>query len=193
MVSRTVTLECAENLPEGRSVGNAIWTGIPLATLLEGAEVDAGAREIVLEGADRGLDEDEMVPVSYARSLPLEQSLLAETLVALEMNGQPLTPAHGHPARVIVPGWYGMAHVKWLKRIKVVRDAFQGFYMSKRYFTARRHPNTGEHISHPSAAHGRQVPDPLPQRGSGRKPGLLHHPGSRLVRLSTCRASRDQH
>jgi len=165
MVSRTVTLECAENLPEGRSVGNAIWTGIPLATLLEGAEVDAGAREIVLEGADRGLDEDEMVPVSYARSLPLEQSLLAETLVALEMNGQPLTPAHGHPARVIVPGWYGMAHVKWLKRIKVVRDAFQGFYMSKRYFTARRHPNTGEHILTPVPRMGVKSQIHFPREG----------------------------
>ena len=145
-VSRTVTLECAENLPGGRKVGNARWTGVPLAKLLEDAGVDAGAREVVLEGADRGLDEHEMVPVSYARSLPLEQARSTQTLVALEMNGEPLTPAHGHPARGIVPGWYGMAHVKWLTRIRVVKEAFQGFYMSKRYFTARRHPNTGEHI-----------------------------------------------
>ena len=163
--SRTVTLECAENLPGGRNVGNARWTGVPLATLLEGAGVDAGAREVVLEGADRGLDEHEMVPVSYARSLPLEQALSDQTLVALEMNGQPLTPAHGHPARVIVPGWYGMAHVKWLTRIRVVSEPFQGFYMSKRYFTARRHPNTGEHILTPVSSMGVKSQIHYPREG----------------------------
>ncbi len=170
-VSSTVTLECAENLPGGREVGNARWTGVPLATLLEGAGVEAGAREVVLEGADRGLDEHEMVPVSYARSLPLEQARSAETLVALEMNGQPLTPAHGHPARVIVPGWYGMAHVKWLTRIRVVNKAFQGFYMSKRYFTARRHPNTGEHILTPVSRMGIKSQIHYPKEGQVLNPG----------------------
>ena len=164
-VSSTVTLECAENLPGGRNVGNARWTGVPLVTLLEGAGVDAGARQVVLEGADRGLDEHEMVPVSYARSLPLEQALSDQTLVALEMNGQPLTPAHGHPARVVVPGWYGMAHVKWLTRIRVVREDFQGFYMSKRYFTARRHPNTGEHVLTPVTLMGVKSQVHYPREG----------------------------
>ena len=107
--SRTVTLECAENLPGGSLVGNAQWRGVLLARLLEEAGVEADAQEVVLEGADRGLDELEMVPVTYARSLPLDETLAAGTLVALEMNGQPLTPEHGFPARAIVPGWYGMA------------------------------------------------------------------------------------
>ena len=163
--SRTVTLECAENLPGGRLVGNAQWRGIPLARLLEKAGVQEDAREVVLEGADRGLDELEMVPVTYARSLPLDEALAAGTLVALEMNGQPLTPEHGFPARVIVPGWYGMAHVKWLTRIRVSAEPFQGFYMAKRYFTARRHPNTGEPVLTPGDADGRQVPDRRPGRG----------------------------
>ena len=144
--SRTVTVECAENLPGGSLVGNARWRGVPLARLLEEAGVEDDAREVVLEGADRGLDELEMVPVTYARSLPLEDAVAAGTLVALEMNGQPLTLEHGYPARAIVPGWYGMAHVKWLTRIRVSAEPFRGFYMAKRYFTARRHPNTGEPV-----------------------------------------------
>ena len=145
-VSNTVTLECAENLPGGSSVGNAHWEGVLLATLLKEAGIDSSASEVILEGADRGLDEHELVPVSYARSLPLQEALSLDTMVALEMNGQPLTPAHGGPARLIVPGWYGMAHVKWVTKIRVVSEPFRGFYMSKRYFTARRHPNTGEPI-----------------------------------------------
>ncbi len=169
--SRTVTVECAENLPGGQLVGNARWTGIPLARLLEEAGVEPEAREVVLEGADRGLDELEMIPVTYVRSLPLEEAVAAGTLVALEMNGQPLTPEHGHPARAVVPGWYGMAHVKWLTRIRVVAEPFRGFYMSKRYFTARRHPNTGEPVVTPVTRMGIKSQIDWPKEGETLSPG----------------------
>ncbi len=169
--SRTVTLECAENLPGGSLVGNAQWRGVPLARVLEEADVEAGAQEIVLEGADRGLDELEMAPVTYARSLPLDKALAAGTLVALEMNGQPLTPEHGFPARVIVPGWYGMAHVKWLTRVRVSAEPFRGFYMAKRYFTARRHPNTGEPVLTPVTRMGVKSRIDSPVEGETLSPG----------------------
>lgn len=169
--SRTVTLECAENLPGGSLAGNAQWTGVPLARLLEEAGVEPEAREVVLGGADRGLDELEMVPVTYARSLPLEEAVAAGTLVALEMNGRPLTPEHGHPARAIVPGWYGMAHVKWLTRIRVSAEPFRGFYMAKRYFTARRHPNTGEPVLTPVTRMGVKSQIDSPVEGETLSPG----------------------
>ena len=169
--SRTVTLECAENLPGGSLVGNAQWRGVPLARLLEEAGVEEDAREVVLEGADRGLDELEMVPVTYARSLPLDEALAAGTLIALEMNGQPLTPEHGFPARAIVPGWYGMAHVKWLTRIRVSAEPFRGFYMAKRYFTARRHPNTGEPVLTPVTRMGVKSRIDAPVEGETLSPG----------------------
>ena len=169
--SRTVTVECAENLPGGQLVGNARWTGVPLTRLLEEAGVDPEAREVVLGGADRGLDELEMVPVTYARSLPLEEAVAAGTLVALEMNGRPLTPEHGHPARAVVPGWYGMAHVKWLTRIRLAAEPYRGFYMSKRYFTARRHPNTGEPVVTPVTRMGVKSQIDSPEEGATLSPG----------------------
>ena len=169
--SRTVTLECAENLPGGSLVGNARWRGVPLSRLLEEAGVKVDAREVVLEGADRGLDELEMIPVTYARSLPLEEAVAAGTLVALEMNGRPLTPEHGHPARAIVPGWYGMAHVKWLTRVRVSAEPFRGFYMVKRYFTARRHPNTGEPVLTPVTRMGVKSQIDSPVDGETLRPG----------------------
>ena len=174
--SRTVTLECAENLPGGSMVGNAQWRGVLLARLLEEAGVEANAQEVVLEGADRGLDELEMVPVTYARSLPLDEALAAGTLIALEMNGQPLTPEHGFPARAVVPGWYGMAHVKWLTRVRVSAEPFRGFYMAKRYFTARRHPNTGEPVITPVTRMG------VKSRIDSPVGGQTLSPGSHVVR-----------
>ena len=169
--SRTVTVECAENLPGGSLVGNAQWRGVLLARLLEEVGIKPEAREVVLEGADRGLDELEMVPVTYARSLPLDEAVAAGTLVALEMNGQPLTPEHGHPARALVPGWYGMAHVKWLTRIRVTAEPFRGFYMAKRYFTARRHPNTGEPVLTPVTRMGVKSQIDSPVDGESLSPG----------------------
>lgn len=148
-VSQVYTVECAGNLPGGGMVGNAEWTGVRLGDLLQEAGVQEGAVEIIMEGDDVGIDEGENIPVRYARSIPLSKALAPETLLAFQMNGETLARQHGFPVRAVVPGWYGMSHVKWLRRIEVSDRPFTGFYMSKRYFTARRDEITGEFLISP--------------------------------------------
>lgn len=138
-----VTLECAGNgraLMEPRplsqpwqngAVGTAEWTGTPLAPLLEEASVADDAVEIVLSGLDRGIQrEDEH---DYERSLPVSEAMRDEMLLAYEINGQPLPPQHGSPLRLIVPGWYGMTHVKWLRAITAVAEPFTGWQQHVAY------------------------------------------------------------
>ncbi len=157
MPTRTLvtTLECAGNgrtfltpQPPGvawtlGAVGNAEWTGIPLATILALAGVQPSAVDVVLEGADQGeLKEDPKPPgeVHYARSLPLAQAQQPTVLLAYAMNGTALTPAHGFPLRALVPGWYGMASVKWLTRIIVTKAAFHGYFQTTDYsYWAQQH------------------------------------------------------
>jgi sulfane dehydrogenase subunit SoxC len=142
-VSLVCTLECAGN---GRArvsprplsqpwleeaVGNAEWTGTPLAPLLEEGGIGDGAVEVLFTGLDRGI-QGELEHV-YERSLPLEEALRPELLLAYEVNGQPLPPQHGFPLRLIVPGWYGMTHVKWLDRITVLDEPFEGFQQALQY------------------------------------------------------------
>lgn len=118
------------------AVGNAEWTGVPLVAVLDRAGVQKGAVEIILEGADEGeVKSDPKSPgkIRFARSLPLEKARKPEVLLAYRMNGKELTPAHGFPVRVIVPGWYGMASVKWLTRIVVTDRPFQGFFQTLHY------------------------------------------------------------
>lgn len=141
--SRAVTFECSGNAPGGGMVSTAEWRGVALRELLEKAGLSTKAKEVVFEGADFGLDELESVPLRYARSIPLEKALAPETAIAWEMNGEPLSREHGFPARAVVPGDYAMSHVKWLARIRVVERPFKGFYMVKRYFTARPIPGAG--------------------------------------------------
>ena len=149
MESRTITatLECAGNnrifLPQKvkgvqwglGAVGNASWTGVPLAALLERARPKAGAIEVILDGADEGEVDKTPTPsgkISFCRSLPMEKAG-ADVLLAFEMNGEPLSATHGFPVRAIVPGWYAMASVKWLRRIIVTDKPFNGFYQSLDY------------------------------------------------------------
>lgn len=158
MPSRTVTslLECSGNgrvfleLPqvsirwELGGVGNAEWTGVPLGAVLERAGVRPDAVEVILEGSDRGefKEPNPKTPgvIPYARSLPLSKAKSPEVLLAYEMNGEPLPPRHGYPVRAVVAGWYGMASVKWLKRIIVTDRPFDGFFQTFLYTTwERRH------------------------------------------------------
>jgi DMSO/TMAO reductase YedYZ molybdopterin-dependent catalytic subunit len=144
---RTVfaTVECAGN---GRSflqqhvhgvqwgagaVGHAEWTGVPLRLVLERAGMQASALEVVFEGADRGSESDHPEPMHFARSLPLAKALDPDTLLAFRMNGEMLEPSHGFPMRLFVPGWYGVASVKWLQRIQILDRPFQGYYQTKKY------------------------------------------------------------
>ena len=146
--TRVATLECAGNgrvflvpqVPGAQwelgAVGNAEWTGVPLAALLERAGLEDDACEIVLEGADRGIPAEPPVPpgpISYVRSLPREKALGREVLIAYQMNGRALPLDHGYPVRAIVPGHYGMASVKWLTHIHAVREPFRGYWQTSDY------------------------------------------------------------
>ena len=143
--SVVATMECAGN---GRSflrsfvegvqwtagaVGHAEWSGIPVRTLLERAGLKPAAVEIVFHGADGGQEKGCDQPQSFARSLPLEKALHPDTLLATHMNGEQLEPCHGFPLRLIVPGWYGVASVKWLTRIEAVDAPFKGYFQSVKY------------------------------------------------------------
>ena len=144
-----VTLECAGNSrsyltppAEGiafahGAVSTARWKGVSLAQVLEKAGVSDNAVEVVFHGADTGEEEEDGVVYStelpYSRSLPVATAMKPELLLAYEMNGEPLTPDHGFPLRLLVPRWYGMASVKWLARIELVDTPFQGFFQKRRY------------------------------------------------------------
>jgi DMSO/TMAO reductase YedYZ molybdopterin-dependent catalytic subunit len=145
--TQVVTLECAGNArtfltPKAKgvpwelgAVGTADWTGVPLAAVLERAGLRP-AVEVLLVGADGGPLKDDpkpQGPVSFARSLPLGKATMPSTLLALRMNGADLAPAHGYPLRAIVPGWYGMASVKWLTRIVVLERSFRGYFQTIDY------------------------------------------------------------
>jgi len=138
-VTAVVTLECAGNgrarlLPRPVSqpwlteaVGTARWSGTPLLGLLQEAGIAEEAVDVVFTGADHGIERG--LEQDYQRALPVTEALREDVLLAYEMNGAPLPPQHGAPLRLVVPGWYGMAHVKWLRRITLVAQPFDGFQM----------------------------------------------------------------
>lgn len=135
-VTLTVVLECAGNgrallspRPIGmpwlfEAVSAAEWTGIRLRPLLEEAGLHDEAVEILFGGADRGVQAG--VEHDYERSLATADALRDDVILAYAMNGAPLPPQHGFPLRLVVPGWYGMAHVKWLTRIAAIDAPFDG-------------------------------------------------------------------
>ncbi len=123
-------------------VSNAEWTGVRLADVLEQASVKADAVEVILEGADKGelKSPNPKTPgaIAYARSLPLAKARRPEVLLAYRMNDAELPRTHGYPVRAVVAGWYGMASVKWLKRIVVTDRPFHGFFQTFMYTTWKR-------------------------------------------------------
>ncbi len=150
-VTVPVTLECAGNGrvlgPPPRSlsqpwlleaVGTGEWTGTPLAPLLEEAGLDDEAVEVVFTGLDRGVEGGQ--EQAFQRSLTVEECKREDLLLAHSLNGVPLPPQHGFPLRLIVPGWYGMASVKWLGRITAVAEPFTG-YQQARSYRWRAHPD----------------------------------------------------
>lgn len=167
----TVTMECAGN---GRAfmdprplsqpwlheaVGTAEWVGVPLTTLLDEAGVGGDAVEVVFHGLDRGVENG--VEQTYERSLTVTEARRPEVLVAIEMNGQPLLPQHGAPARLVVPGWYGMANVKWLSAISVVREPFTGYQQSWSYRLRQDPSEPGVPLSR-IAPHALMLPPGIP-------------------------------
>ncbi|MEP6910648.1 MAG: sulfite oxidase [Actinomycetota bacterium] len=186
-VTFSCTLECAGN---GRArlaprpisqpwleeaVGNAEWTGTPLGPLLEEAQPQDGALEVLFRGLDRGIQGE--VEHSYERSLPLEDALRPEVLLAYEVNGQPLPPQHGFPLRLIVPGWYGMTHVKWLDRITVLTEPFEGYQQASQYRQKRSEEDPGVPVTR-MQPRSLLVPPGIPDFPSRRR---FLHPGPCLV------------
>jgi DMSO/TMAO reductase YedYZ molybdopterin-dependent catalytic subunit len=115
--TQETTLMCISNGLDAGLISNAVWKGLPLRDLLDQAGVLAGAARVRLQGVD-----------NYVDTIPLEKAMAPTTLLAYEMNGAPLPDRHGYPLRVIVPGYFGEKHVKWLTRIEVSDANAKGFY-----------------------------------------------------------------
>src|SRR3990170_7858396 len=152
-----VTMECAGN---GRAlmnprplsqpwldgaIGTAEWTGTSLKSLLDEAGPSKITEEILFTGLDRGVQGEELQ--YYQRSVTIAEAMHEDVLLAYEMNGRPLEPQHGYPLRLIVPGWYGMASVKWLQRIEAVAEPFRGYQMVGSYRYSVSADDPGEPVT----------------------------------------------
>ncbi|MGO8982025.1 MAG: sulfite oxidase [Streptosporangiaceae bacterium] len=143
--SVVATLECAGNgrtlfsAPvEGETwglgaVSSARWTGVPLTAVLDRAGIASGAREVIFRGADGGQMEGVEEPIRYERSLSVADARQSGALLVFAMNGEPLPARHGFPVRLVVPGWYAMASVKWLTEVELTDQPFTGFFQDTHY------------------------------------------------------------
>jgi sulfane dehydrogenase subunit SoxC len=167
-----VTMECAGN---GRAhvephvvsqpwlleaVGTARWRGTRVAALLEEAGLHEGAVEALFVGLDRGVEGEE--EQAYARSLPVDELVCGDALLAYDVNDVPLPPQHGYPLRLVVPGWYGMTSVKWLSRITVLDEPFDGYQMRQSYRVRRDEEEPGEPVT-TMAPRSLMVPPGIPE------------------------------
>jgi len=144
--------ECSGNSP-GRLhglVSNGRWTGIPLKTLLARAGVSPDADEVVFLGADRGEEDVDFrgrilkVTQQFGRSLSIADATRPEPFIAIALNGEPLSKQQGFPVRLIVPGWYGVANVKWLSEIHLQHGRYLGKFQARWYRTLRGETINGE-------------------------------------------------
>ena len=184
-VTRPVTMECAGNgralmPPRAESqpwlleaVGNSEWTGTALSPILEESGLGPDAVALVFTGADHGIQGD--VEQDYQWGFSLADIVRDDVLLAYELNGAPLPPQHGYPVRLLVPGWYGMCCVKWLRRITAVAEPFEGFQMGS--YQLRQDPDgPGEYVTR-QAVRALMVP-----------PGFTDFPGrNRFLDAGPCR------
>jgi DMSO/TMAO reductase YedYZ molybdopterin-dependent catalytic subunit len=119
-VEEFVTLECISNPVGGSLISNARWKGVPLKRVLERAGLNPGIADVSFQAWD-----------GYTESIPLEMAMRDEVMIAYEMNGKPLPDEHGFPARLIVPGYFGLKHVKWLTAIEPVNTDFKGYWQRR--------------------------------------------------------------
>ncbi|MEA2677740.1 MAG: hypothetical protein QOJ81_1881 [Chloroflexota bacterium] len=151
-----VTMECAGN---GRArlqprplsnpwlyeaIGTAEWTGTSLWPLLDRAGLNDDAVEIVFTGADHGFQKE--IEHDYQRSLTIDEVKRPEVMLVYAMNGRPLEPQNGFPLRLLVPGWYGMTSVKWLRSIEAVPQPFTGYQQTPSYHFTRDADDPGEPV-----------------------------------------------
>src|SRR5918998_1990502 len=148
----TFTLECSGNHGDPAfigGIGTATWAGTPLAPLLREAGIHDWGTEVVFWGSDAGAQEvgGTTITEQFARSMAREDAMNPQNLLCYEMNGAPLEAAHGFPVRLIAPGWYGVANVKWLRRIEAMGTRFQGRFMAREYVTRREEQRDGRTVS----------------------------------------------
>ncbi|MEO5793331.1 MAG: molybdopterin-dependent oxidoreductase [Gaiellaceae bacterium] len=127
-VEQETTLECISNGVGAGLISNAVWRGIPLRELIGETRPEAGARRVFFHASD-----------GFTHSTSLEKALEPTTLLAWEMNGEPLPDRHGYPARLIVPGAYGELSVKWIDRIELIDDDRKGYYEQQGWQAERAH------------------------------------------------------
>ncbi len=144
------TIECAGNTKHQRImnglVSNAVWTGVELAPLLQSCGVLPEAREVVFFGGDAERERkwpagDRELGAAHGRSVFVQDALEAGAILAMQMNSALLPLEHGYPLRLILPGWYGVAQVKWLKRIVVLDRRYEGRHMARNYHSISSGPD----------------------------------------------------
>ena len=151
-VELTAGFECSGN--SGRSVqglcSNGRWTGVRLSSVLKRAGAQSQAREVVFLGVDRGVEEVVFrqqtfkLEQQFGRSMSIENAMKPDPLLAYALNGEPLTREQGFPVRLIVPGWFGVANVKWLVEVRLQEDRYLGNYQARWYRTLRGEGGTGD-------------------------------------------------
>lgn len=140
--SVAATIECSGNA--GHSpimnglVSNGVWSGPLLGPLLRECGILPHAREVVFFGADIEREPkwpagDRELAAPHGRSIFIQDALEGGAVLAMQLNGRPLPPEHGHPLRLVLPGWYGMTQVKWLNRILVLDRRYEGRHMARNY------------------------------------------------------------
>jgi DMSO/TMAO reductase YedYZ molybdopterin-dependent catalytic subunit len=167
------TVECSGNngLTFFQSgVGNARWAGTSLADVLKAAKIKDGALEVVFFGADQGKEVvHQATPMEYqftanfARSMSIADAMSPSNMLCYEMNGEPLSTDHGSPCRLIAPGWFGIANVKWLNRIEIINHRFVNRFMGRDYVTLREEQRDGQTIYMETSV-GRQLIKSAPAR-----------------------------
>jgi DMSO/TMAO reductase YedYZ molybdopterin-dependent catalytic subunit len=147
----TFTIECSGNhgfdwFTSG--IGNAVWGGAALGPILDEAGVLDDGIEVAFYGHDAGeiTVREQTFTQNFARSMSLDDAMSSYNLLAYEMNGEPLPQPNGFPLRLIAPGWYGIANVKWLKRIEVIDTRLMNQFMARDYVTVRQEERDGETV-----------------------------------------------
>lgn len=124
------------------SFGCAEWTGCSLADVLREAGLQDDTKQVIFTGADKGVEGHKVQ--YFRRSLSIDDAMLGHVMLVYQMNGADLLPCHGAPLRLIVPGWYGMASVKWLTSIEVTAGGWWGYQMEA--YSWRRAANDPERV-----------------------------------------------
>jgi DMSO/TMAO reductase YedYZ molybdopterin-dependent catalytic subunit len=189
----TATLECSGNSSSPGfmgAIGNLQWTGTPLAPLLKECAPFKRGIEVAFFGTDTAKDElrKNEYTANFSRGLHITDAMRDDLLLCYELNGQPLDVAHGAPLRLVVPGWYGIAWVKWLSRIEVLDRRIMSKYMAREYVTLRaeergektiwRETSIGPMLIKSMAARALRLPD-----GSVRLEGAAWGDGTPLAKV----------